>query len=113
MSALMLFTLLVGFGNLQAGFAIAGNNQVAPVIKMKFGWTESEGVLKNTLISSSAIFGVVLGALAGGKFIQYGRRKSLIIFNFISAIALIGCQFLNLYSICASRLVFGFCSGVL
>ena len=26
MSALVLYTLLVGFGNLQAGFAIAGNN---------------------------------------------------------------------------------------
>lgn len=42
------------------------------------------------MISASAIIGVVLGALAGGKFIQYGRRKALIIFNLISAVALIG-----------------------
>jgi hypothetical protein len=26
MSALVMYTLLIGFGNLQAGFAIAGNN---------------------------------------------------------------------------------------
>jgi MFS family permease len=65
------------------------------------------------MISASAIIGVVLGALAGGKFIQYGRRRSMIIFNIISAVALVGCQFLNLGSICAGRLVFGFCSGVL
>lgn len=69
--------------------------------------------MNNTLISASAILGVVLGALAGGKFIQYGRRRSLIIFNIISAFSLIGTQFLNLASICAGRLVFGFCSGVL
>jgi hypothetical protein len=90
MSAMMLYTLLVGFGNLQAGFAIAGNNQVAPVIKIKFGWSKDDGVLYNTMISASAIIGVVLGALGGGKFIQYGRRKTMIIFNIISAVALIG-----------------------
>ena len=113
MSALMMYTLLVGFGNLQAGFAIAGNNQVAPVIKIKFGWSKDDATLYNTMISSSAIIGVVIGALAGGKFIQYGRRKSLIIFNLISALSLILCMFLNLGAICAGRLIFGFCCGVL
>lgn len=69
MCALIVYTLLIGFGNVQAGFAIAGNNQVAPVIKTKFGWEKDEATLKNTMISASSIVGVVLGALAGGKFI--------------------------------------------
>jgi len=67
--ALMLYTLLIGLGNVQAGFAIAGNNQVAPVIKAKFGWNKSDATLYNTMISASSIVGVVIGALAGGKFI--------------------------------------------
>jgi len=65
------------------------------------------------MISASAIIGVVIGALAGGKFIQYGRRKTLIYFNILSAASLILTQFLNLASICSGRLIFGFCCGVL
>ena len=65
----MLYTLLIGLGNVQAGFAIAGNNQVAPVIKAKFRWNKSDATLYNTMISASSIVGVVMGALAGGKFI--------------------------------------------
>jgi len=66
---LCIFTFVLGLGNIQTGFAISGNNQTAPVIKAKFGWTESEAVLYNTLISSAAIFGVVTGSLVGGRFI--------------------------------------------
>jgi len=69
MAALVIYTLLIGLGNIQAGFAIAGNNQVAPVIKVKFGWNKADATLYNTMISASSIVGVVLGALAGGKFI--------------------------------------------
>ena len=63
MPSMIIFTLLIGLGNLQAGFAIAGNNQVAPVIKAKFGWEKDDATLYNTLISASSIFGVVIGAL--------------------------------------------------
>lgn len=54
---------------MQTGFAISGNNQTAPVIKAKFGWSKEEATIYNTLISSAAIFGVVSGSLVGGKFI--------------------------------------------
>mmetsp|Transcript_2630 Transcript_2630/g.4395 ORF Transcript_2630/g.4395 Transcript_2630/m.4395 type:complete len:148 (+) Transcript_2630:3-446(+) len=66
---LIIYTFMLGLGNMQSGFAISGNNQTAPVIKTKFGWTDDQAVLNNTLISSSAILGVVVGALLGGKFI--------------------------------------------
>ena len=65
-----LMIILLERGHSELGFAIAGNNQVAPVIVEKFGWSEADATLYNTLISASAIFGLVFGALAGGRFIQ-------------------------------------------
>jgi hypothetical protein len=66
---LCVYTFVIGLGNMQAGFAISGNNQTAPVIKAKFGWDKEQATLFNTIISSAAIFGVVSGSLVGGKFI--------------------------------------------
>lgn len=106
-----IFTFVIGLGNIQAGFAISGNNQTAPVIKAKFGWTDSEAILYNTLISSAAIFGVVTGSLVGGKFIQKGRRRALIIFNVLGALATTLTMFLNLPLIIIGRYFFGFCCG--
>ena len=83
----MLLHLRIGMGNIQTGFAISGNNQTAPVIKAKFGWDKDEAVLYNTIISSAAIFGIVTGSLIGGKFIPFGRRLCLIVFNVFSALA--------------------------
>lgn len=108
-----MFTLLVGFGNMQSGFAISGNNQTAPVIKTKFGWDEDEAVLYNTMISAAAMFGVVFGALSGGKFIQKGRKRAIILFNILSAGATTMTMFLNLPLIIIGRFLFGFCCGVI
>lgn len=40
-----MFTFVIGLGLIQAGFAISGNNQTAPVIKVKFGWDKEEAIL--------------------------------------------------------------------
>ena len=66
---LCLFTCVIGLGNFQTGFAISGHNQTSPVIRAKFDWNREEATLYNTLISSAAILGVVIGSLLGGKFI--------------------------------------------
>lgn len=109
---LCIFTFVIGLGNIQTGFAISGNNQTAPVIKAKFGWDKEAATLYNTLISSAAIFGVVTGSLVGGRFIQGGRRKALIIFNLLGAIAVTLTMFLDLTAIIIGRFFFGFTCGV-
>lgn len=109
---LCFFTFVIGMGNIQTGFAISGNNQTAPVIKAKFGWDKDEAVLYNTIISSSAIFGVVTGSLIGGKFIPLGRRRCLIAFNILSALSVTLTMFLNLPLICIGRYFYGLCCGV-
>lgn len=66
---LIVFTTVVGFGNMQSGFAISGNNQTFPVIRTKFGWDSKDAAIYNTIINSAAIAGVVCGGLSGGQFI--------------------------------------------
>jgi hypothetical protein len=109
---LCFFTFVIGMGNIQTGFAISGNNQTAPVIKAKFGWDKDEAVLYNTIISASAIFGIVTGSLLGGKFIPFGRRLCLIVFNVFSALAVTMTMFENLPMICVGRYFYGLCCGV-
>jgi len=103
---------VIGLGLIQAGFAISGNNQTAPVIKAKFGWDTEEAILWNTIISSAAIFGIVAGSLTGGKLIQNGRRTAIIQFNVLAAVAVSLTMFLNLPMIVIGRFLFGFCCGV-
>ena len=86
---------------------------MAPVIKAKFGWDSSEATLFNTMISAAAIFGVVCGSLSGGVFIQKGRRRTIILFNILSAIAVSLTLYLNLWTIVIGRFFYGFCSGVI
>ena len=69
-------------------------------------------MLYNTIISSSAIFGIVTGSLVGGRFIPYGRRLCLIVFNVFSAISVTLTMFLNLPAICIGRYFYGLCCGV-
>jgi len=75
-------------------------------------WDKEEAVFYNTLISASAIFGIVCGALVGGRLITGGRRRIVILFNFFNAIAVTMTMFMNLPLICVGRYLFGFCSGV-
>ena len=66
----------------------------------------------HTVIGSSAVLGAAIGSFAGGKLIQFGRRRMMLIFNFLAIIAVGLTLFLNVYSICFGRLLCGFCGGI-
>lgn len=76
------------------------------------GWSKHDAVIYNTIISASAIFGIVCGALVGGRLITGGRRRIVLLFNLLNAIAVTMTMFMNLPLICVGRFLFGFCSGV-
>ena len=82
------------------------------MIKAKFGWTAEENVFYNTIMSSSSILGALLGAIGGGVIIKFGRRKVLLWFNIVAAIAITLTMFLSVELICLGRLLFGICAGV-
>lgn len=63
---LNVFVLALGFGGMQMGFAISGNNQTANVIAAKFAWTEEETRFYNSLINACSISGMAVGSFVGG-----------------------------------------------
>jgi MFS family permease len=66
-----------------------------------------------TILSTSALVGIALGNIFGGDFVKYGRRKTIIQFNILGAIATLFTFVLDFYSMCFGRMLFGFASGIL
>ena len=95
------------------GFVVAGNNQTANVIAAKFSWTEEETRLYNSLINAMSILGLSLGSFAGGLVIPYGRRKTILIFNFLAEISICTTLILKVPAILIGKFAFGFFSGVI
>ena len=53
------------------GFVVAGNNEVGSIVlAARNGWTEKGTAdMNNTIISSCAIVGLIVGSLASGKMV--------------------------------------------
>ncbi|CDW72682.1 sugar transporter family protein [Stylonychia lemnae] len=110
---LCFFAMIAGMGIFQLGYVLTANNQVSPILDIQFNLTDkSDKNFYHTMIGSSAVLGATIGSFSAGKIIQIGRRRSIIIFNFIGAVAVFGTLILNFYTICAGRLVLGFCGGL-
>jgi MFS family permease len=58
------------------------------------------------------VLGAAIGSFAGGKLIQFGRRRMMLLFNVLAILAVGLTLFLNVYLICLGRLLFGFCGGI-
>ena len=70
------YAFALGIGVLQTSWAFTGNSQTTDVFKAKFGWDREQTKFYNTIISTSGVFGNMIGALIGGKAIEIGRRKA-------------------------------------
>lgn len=61
---------------------------MAPTFNKFFDWTDkSTQDLYNTITNSIGLVGSGIGSLFGGKAIEYGRRKTILIFNVVLIIA--------------------------
>ena len=59
------------------------------------------------------MMGMGTGSLMGGAFIGGGRRRVLILFNFIIIIATVPMCITNFWSILVGKLIYGFSAGVM
>ena len=76
---LMNFNLILMCSNV--GFVLAGNNVVGSIVMTaKHGWTDNTN---NTIISSCAISGLILGSLFSSKLVVYGRRWMAMILSVV------------------------------
>ena len=110
-----MYALALGFGGMQLGWAISGENQLINVIAAKLAWTEKQTMFYNSIINCSSIVGLGAGSICGGVIVnRIGRRTSLFVFNVLGILATLICCFkLDVKLIIISKLIFGFTAGVL
>ena len=70
------YTLFNALPTFYCAWALAGNSNTADVFQDKFGWTDDETILYNTIINSFGIVGLAIGSFLGGELITRGRRKA-------------------------------------
>ena len=64
------------------------------------------------MINVATMVGVTIGAVAGGELIRNGRRRTLFIANFIAIFSSFLVVFLNFWSICIGKFLFGIAAGM-
>ena len=106
------YMLMYGLGTWYCAFAISGNGATTSVFEAKFGWTEDETILYNTIISSAGIVGLTLGSFIGGPMISNGRRKGAIIANLICIFGACICMVGNTAFLTAGRVFVGIAAGI-
>ena len=92
-------------------FALCGNTQTTTIFEAKMGWTKDETIFYNTLISSAAIVGLVIGSFAGGPLIKNGRRRGALIVNALGIASAVFAMFGSTLFLTLGRFCNGFAAG--
>ena len=81
---------------------------------MKFEWTtESEKTFHQTLIASSNVAGLAVGAVFAGVIMKVmGRRKTLLLCCLIGSVGVCVSLYQNFWLIVLGRLIQGVASGI-
>ena len=106
------YVLCNGIGVFHTSFCLAGNAQTTTIFEAKFGWSEDETILYNTIISSSAIVGLLIGSFLGGHFIKHGRRKGAILANIIGIVGAVITMIATIPFLTIGRLLVGVAAGI-
>jgi len=66
----------------------------------------------SSMISSSSVLGMCIGAITAAQIVHLGRRRLLVIFGLVGILATALTLISNLWIIILGRLIFGFCTGI-
>ena len=102
------YAFTLGLGSMQLPFAMTGGASLADIYQSFFGWSEDELVFWNTVISSSAVVGLIIGSLLGGKLILKGRRRATLVIQAMAIFGSLLTMFKSLIMICTGRVILGF-----
>ena len=64
------------------------------------------------MIGSSIIVGLAAGSMFGGKIIQIGRRRTMLMMNLVGMFGVTMTLFENLYMLLLGRVIYGIAVGV-
>lgn len=101
------------FAVFNCGFALSGNTDVVDVLSIQLNWGDNTN-RNNTIISSSAVLGLTLGAILSKNFTSWGRRRSILLMNVVITVITIPYFFMeNFWALTFTRLILGFASAVI
>ena len=98
----------------QIGYSISYQNLLLPCFKAKLGWADGlDTNYHNSILGSSVILGLTLGALSGGVIMKIGRRNTLFISLVIGLIGnLLTININSFFMLNIGRLLYGYSSGL-
>ena len=102
------YAFTLGLGSMQLPFAMTGGASLADIYQSFFDWSEDELVFWNSFINSTAVLGLILGSLLGGRLIVKGRRRATLVIQAMAIFGSILTCFKNLPMICIGRFILGF-----
>ena len=69
------------------GYAMSYANPLNECFNLKFGWsTSAEQASHHSMIGSSLVLGMTIGALFGGVFMRIGRWKAIFMANLLGIV---------------------------
>ena len=89
-----------------------GNTNTTDVFQARFGWTDDETVLNNTIISSAGVVGLTIGCFLGGSLITYGRRQTAILAQLIAIVGSLICMIATVPFLTIGRVLCGTSGGI-
>jgi len=104
--------LTAGFTVSSLGYVIGEPNDLGNILAAQLDWPEDKKSFRLTLFSSFGILGIAIGALGAGKVVHIGRRKLTMLMCLVQIGATALTLILNLYTLCAARLILGLSAGV-
>jgi len=105
MTTMMLPGLLIGYG-------LGYTNQCAEMLSVKLHWPEDKQSLNESMVGSSLVLGMSVGAVAGGWLMKIGRRKAQFVNIAIGVLGTGTTMFMNFPCLLIGRFLYGLSIGL-
>ena len=105
MAVMMLPGLLIGYG-------LGYTNQCTEMLSIKLHWPHDQYSLYESMVGSSLVLGMSIGAVCGGKLMKIGRRRAQFVNIAIGAFGTGLTMFMNFPCLLIGRFFFGLSNGL-
>ena len=106
------YTAILCFACWQNSYVNGGTTQTPAVFQAKFGWDNDEAILYNTIISASGYVGLSIGSLVGGSVVPMGRRRTILITQFLCIVASCITMITHEAALSLGRVLLGIAAGI-
>lgn len=112
---LIKLTLICGCSTAHFGFSLSASTSLIDPLKYQLGWSlDDQSVMDNaTILSSASVGGLAIGSVIAGKLIGGGRKRMILVFNFVGVISCALSMVPDFSAMLVGRTLYGFTAGAL